>query len=518
MDADGIWEAFGDDDTDKSSNEGYPLVTEGVSFLVQQFMKHNPQILVSQRYVLTTDLEWKAALEQREIQTDEGEKFYDAVILVEKEDSAVDMMRLVVPGGHLLTVSRVPGNHRQHNLHNHVWTRPLIVAECGELKLWTTHRFACPINTMACPWKSDPSQPRHRTGRAIDHEHSLLQKATITRSAYELKHSPHILTPHGINQAVDSLQENGYCIIRAMLDANACCNWGQAVLSDLKIAAEVLLKRDSIDLYHPQDSDQDPQVYRELSMREDLRMDIRDGPNMQEERAKESKKCKFLLQDDDELRRPFIFSKVTQGSYKSCLQFHPSMIEIVQRTMNPTDDSLYKGNFGRFNFDGGGPDGSPQNLRIGPMGGIVSLPGSADQAIHADTPHLFETIDCLPAHYINAFCLGIDALCINDELGFSTGATPVGGTSFVHASHRLSFTSSFGDDWTAATEPAVLQNLVRPSLELGDLVLFDCRILHFGLANTTKSVERPMLYTNMTQAWFHDPKNWDDKKAVFCQK
>jgi ectoine hydroxylase-related dioxygenase (phytanoyl-CoA dioxygenase family) len=88
----------------------------------------------------------------------------------------------------------------------------------------------------------------------------------------------------------------------------------------------------------------------------------------------------------------------------------------------------------------------------------------------------------------------------------STGATAVGGTAFVPCITQLSFTASLKENWSVATEQRVLQNLVRPSLEIGDLLLFDCRILHFGLANSSKEVERPLLYTNMTHAWFHDPK------------
>ena len=61
----------------------------------------------------------------------------------------------------------------------------------------------------------------------------------------------------------------------------------------------------------------------------------------------------------------------------------------------------------------------------------------------------------------------------------------------------------------------MLRHLVRPSLQLGDVVLFDCRILHFGLANNSQDIERPLLYTNMTHAWFLDPKNWNDQQSIF---
>ena len=65
--------------------------------------------------------------------------------------------------------------------------------------------------------------------------------------------------------------------------------------------------------------------------------------------------------------------------------------------------------------------------------------------------------------------------------------------------------------------------IMRPSLQLGDVLIFDTRMLHFGLANQTNKmysensidVRRPMIYMNMTSAWFNDPKNWDDRKEIF---
>jgi len=198
------------------------------------------------------------------------------------------------------------------------------------------------------------------------------------------------------------------------------------------------------------------------------------------------------------------------------LRGHPSLMEIIRRTMNPREENnnssnsnnnkppLYLGNIGRWNFGGRGNDGSYQDLRVSPVGGIVSLPGSAEQALHADTPHLFEHIPDLPAHYINLFapCTAFDEA--------------VGGTAFVHGSHNLAFTaerssSNPGSDDNASFYPW----LVRPRLSLGDVVLFDCRILHFGLANTSKTVERCICYANTWQDWFHDAKNWDQHRAIF---
>jgi hypothetical protein len=66
--------------------------------------------------------------------------------------------------------------------------------------------------------------------------------------------------------------------------------------------------------------------------------------------------------------------------------------------------------------------------------------------------------------------------------------------------------------------------IMRPSLQLGDAVIFDTRMLHFGLANRNRmenrgvGLRRPMLYVNMTHAWFFDPKNWDNRQSIFEMK
>jgi ectoine hydroxylase-related dioxygenase (phytanoyl-CoA dioxygenase family) len=159
------------------------------------------------------------------------------------------------------------------------------------------------------------------------------------------------------------------------------------------------------------------------------------------------------------------------------------------------------GNWGRFNFDSSVP-GTYQDIRVGRLGAIISLPGAAEQALHTDTPHLFEIDSHLPPHYINVFAPTTDS------------ADGVGQTAFVHASHRLNTASRLLSP-TSSLEKAWHGALVRPRLEPGDVLLFDCRILHFGLANESASTERPILYTNITLNWFTDPKNWDNKRRIF---
>jgi hypothetical protein len=236
-------------------------------------------------------------------------------------------------------------------------------------------------------------------------------------------------------------------------------------------------------------------------------MDLRDGPQLRRLRGGKG--------DND---KPIVVKANANGkssnSSNPFFRMHPSILEVVRQTMNPKKGTLYKGNFGRYNFEGSGPDGSYQDMRLSAIGGIVSLPGSADQALHADTPHLFEH-ETLPAHYINAFTLG----CSGSD-------TLVGCTAFIHGSHNIEFTAQYLNEeadnaitgtteWGAGNHSKIYEFLVRPQLELGDVILFDCRTLHFGLGNQSCSVERPLLYCNMTHAWFHDPKNWDTHHPIF---
>jgi ectoine hydroxylase-related dioxygenase (phytanoyl-CoA dioxygenase family) len=101
-----------------------------------------------------------------------------------------------------------------------------------------------------------------------------------------------------------------------------------------------------------------------------------------------------------------------------------------------------------------------------------------------------------------------------------------GGTAFCHGSHKLSVTAKLTSDDNqqgSASAAATSQKakdemhmrIVRPAIELGDAVIFDTRVLHFGLSNLSERTCRPMLYVNMTHSWFNDPKNWDNKQSIF---
>jgi hypothetical protein len=212
----------------------------------------------------------------------------------------------------------------------------------------------------------------------------------------------------------------------------------------------------------------------ELSMREALRCDIRHGPNALE------------------LRRA--------GEARQNLRTHPAILAVLRTAMFP-EGPHSQGNWGRWNFGGKGPD-APAPLVTGEVGAVVTLPGCLDQTVHADTAHVFSHVQ-LPPHYVNLFVPTLDSQ------DYSAGQT-----AFVLGSHRLE-TSAAMMATSEAGEELLAQNLVRPHLSPGDCLLFDCRVLHFGLSNSS-GVARPTLYVNYHADWFHDPKNWNEADRIFA--
>merc|ERR1712196_764417 len=130
-----------------------------------------------------------------------------------------------------------------------------------------------------------------------------------------------------------------------------------------------ILRRDKgIDLERPTKEDQ-PMInnFHELSMREALRCDLRNGKHMNE------------------------------SLMSSSIQKHPHILQMLQEAMHQEGEDE-AGNWGRWNFEGPGPDSGAPPIKAGKMGTIVSMPGCGDQTIHADTSHIFVHTH-LPPHY-----------------------------------------------------------------------------------------------------------------------
>ena len=89
----------------------------------------------------------------------------------------------------------------------------------------------------------------------------------------------------------------------------------------------------------------------------------------------------------------------------------------------------------------------------------------------------------------------------------------MGQTAYVAGSHELAVSARIMAQ--AGGESELHRRLLRPHLEAGDALLFDCRVLHFGLGNRSASVQRPVIYVNYHQPWFVDPKNWNNQEKLF---
>ncbi len=430
---------------------------------------------------------------------------------------------------------------------------------------------------VACALTICPSVAERTGGRAV-----------VDANGGELTYAT-VLTDANVNRATDILRMHGLVIVRGLLSPLQTVPWGDAALDDFNSAISRLKCHPTrpVDLMNPNNGNKrngddgtsdhnddedrafEPLSYREMAMREDLRVDLRSGLMMDRLRRCQNDMAASVMgsndgmrtadstgKDDAEHYRPTIIRGDIIGTV-ACWRFHPSILAIIRATFNPRDDSLYRGNFGRWNFGGDGPNGSPQPLRLGQIGSVLSCPGSGDQAIHADTPHLFEHVNCLPCHYMNVFTPGYrvvdDASANNcflnefDDDGIFTGNTRMGGTAFVHGSHKLRVSTMLlfddnddrddarnvmtsdafavaRDDASARRDMLQLRTL-RPALDAGDVIFFDCRTIHYGLANSSGVDEtgrdvnagrRPMLYVNVSQSWFHDPKNWDDRERIFA--
>jgi len=278
------------------------------------------------------------------------------------------------------------------------------VSENGKMYIIHLTKRSCTVNKLSCPWKG-------RNRLAVEHE--ILENATISPSVAEIlsrnnncnsenynnnKHRNKnnnqattkipSMTKKNIEKAVASIRMNGFVILRNIFQSNLVHDWSQAILEDFEHAVQVLDEKHNVDVKNP-GSGFEPLSYKEIAMREDLRVDLRTGPCMRVLRRKENSR----MNDEDVLgstmsqdTNPSIIDANIASTYisndtygkKDSLRFNPDILNIVQKVFNPHDTAigspstasleispammpLYKGNFGRWNFGGSGPNGFPQS-------------------------------------------------------------------------------------------------------------------------------------------------------------
>jgi len=336
-------------------------------------------------------------------------------------------------------------------------------------------------------------------GEQLDNERALLEELSVQLSVQE--RSLGIMSDESHRRAQLALQKHGLVVMCGLVSSQTVMAWGDAARADMAVIVARLKDR-GIDLLNPGTEGQ-PRIenFHEMSMREALRCDIRNGRAVSDLAAK----ARIQTAEGGDAWTPASLS----------LNAHPAVRELLVDVMNPPGDPVIaKGNWGRWNFEGLGPDGPPPDPTVGQVGTVMSLPGCADQTIHADTAHLYVHTQ-LPGHYYNLFFPAV-----SDENGSASLA--VGQTAFVVGSHELATSALVMTQ--AGGQEELNRRLVRPHLRAGDALLFDCRILHFGLANQSiataeigaeAGVWRPLLYVNYHQPFYVDPKNWNDRDRLF---
>ncbi|KAF0688330.1 Aste57867_20042 [Aphanomyces stellatus] len=356
--------------------------------------------------------------------------------------------------------------------------------------LWSTSRALSFLDEISSPLvalkrRSGVANPLHYrldqpTALALDVERQWIDTVTIASSASERAHGALSLESH--QRAVDILRSCGVVIVRGLYDPDTVRQWGAAALSDFAQIAHALRETHDMDVFNP--GEKPPRRnFVEFATREAFRCDIRHTPALTALRA----------------THPADESTRTGAAINPR---HPVIHAILQDVMQPDGGPLNPGNYGLWNFSFGGP-GSRERLVSGPVGSIVTTPGCYDQKIHADIPHLFNTMD-LPPHLLHVFLPACDA-----------GGMDAGQTAFVVESHRLATCARMmANDGSGVQE--TIAKTIRPHVTPGDVIVFDCRVLHLGLANTTAAmgatddgVRRPILYVNWHAPWFEDKKNWE---------
>ncbi len=367
---------------------------------------------------------------------------------------------------------------------------------------------AVPQNKEAATWRysGETKSKSEKSSKEVQETKELLviDSITVHRTMEETHHGR--LSLRSQKHAASVLKQYGVVIIPSFFSPEDCSQqWGQAAINDMCRAC-VALEQLGVDILHPEVGRDVRQNYQEFAMREDLRCDLCSHAG-----------GKWMNVANDRLN-----SEELALDQRAVNRRHPDLLSVLYDVFYPVG-LFQRGNWGRWNFEGGGPF-APKQIRAGRVGAVMSLPGCADQAVHADTPHVFDHVQ-LPPHYVNLFVCAGNWEVEKDELSNHFVQKPppqqpqeaapnfaVGQTGFIVGTHNLETCARVLDE-DGRMVRTQLHRLVRPHLSPGDILLFDCRVLHFGLGNQSSRIGagpkcwRPLLYVNYSQPWFEDKKN-----------
>lgn len=132
------------------------------------------------------------------------------------------------------------------------------------------------------------------------------------------------------------------------------------------------------------------------------------------------------------------------------------------------------------------------------LGAVCAYPGSPQQHVHRDHPHLFPEAGGLNA-LLPPYALHVVVPLI--DLDESTGTT-----ALWEGSHRIR--SRREENLRSPQQLDQLEGAVLPWPKAGDCYLMDFRLRHAGTANVSNR-PRTIVYVVYSRRWFHDRKNYD---------
>eukprot|EP00520_Triparma_pacifica_P006850 CAMPEP_0118645418 /NCGR_PEP_ID=MMETSP0785-20121206/7495_1 /TAXON_ID=91992 /ORGANISM="Bolidomonas pacifica, Strain CCMP 1866" /LENGTH=457 /DNA_ID=CAMNT_0006537309 /DNA_START=54 /DNA_END=1423 /DNA_ORIENTATION=- len=153
----------------------------------------------------------------------------------------------------------------------------------------------------------------------------LTSLSTVSLTLHESLTSPTSIT---LINCANTILRMGFCVVTSVADKSLISALGTSFKSDLSSALNSVLTRYNVDVTKGEDGGIG---FKEVSMREDYRCDIRDGP-----------KVKEMQEEIEALKNNHVVSTIVSLAMNST-------------SRPPTLRNRHMGNYGRYNFNGGGP-------------------------------------------------------------------------------------------------------------------------------------------------------------------
>ena len=398
---------------------------------------------------------------------------YDACLLVPPLSldtlSASCICRLLAPTGVFLFLTAASSEVTQFEPER--WLPPTILTNVTAVRT-----VAARVNSSA------------GSGVDLRNEQRLMEQCVVNRSLSDIERGR--FSPQAHKKAVTALRKYGVCVIPSFFPTELVQAGGRAAVADVQEAAERISREHGIELLPGPPPDADFDEYGRLDAQvvrgHEDKFTVRRGGHMEQFAADQ---CA-----EEQLRyNPSLLAVLEEVCLAPEVGTNPAALaEAKSMSMLRRSTSL---------------------LESQPLGAVVALPGRGhtdDQLLHVDTEHLYEHTH-LPPHYLAMFLPALHSSVRELEL-----AEEIGQTAFVAGSHRSSVAKQIASSgvteahkarWSIGRQHDLGDNdygIIRPHCKAGDVVLFDARIMHFGVANHSESVSRPLLFLNYNRPWFSD--------------